>query len=159
MSASKISLLACPLPRRQRQRDIGGGVVLITLHARTHNPCSVLRYRRRGGQHYHSSGAWRLPPCQSKTRTTNRRRRRRCDSGGGGVVLRTCRYMIHAGWMPPPREPQPIDDDKRRCDTGGGGIPLRGSRALHSSSYLCQYLLSENEAKETEKKGICCVLF
>ena len=131
---------------------------MITLHARTHNPYSVPRYRQRVGQHYYLSGAWRLPR-QSKTRTTNRRRRRRCDSGGGGVVLRTRRYMIHAGWMPPPREPQPIDDDKRRCDTGGGGVPLRRSRASHSSSYLCQSALSENEAKETEKKGICCVLF
>ena len=73
LSASTISLLACPLPRQQRQCDIGGGGVLLTRHARIHNPCSVPRYRRRGGQHYYSSGAWRLPR-QSKTRITNRRR-------------------------------------------------------------------------------------
>ena len=74
MSASTISLLACPPSSSTKtMRDIGGGGVLLTLHPRIHNPCSVLRYCRRGGQHYYSSGAWRLPR-QSKTRTTNRRR-------------------------------------------------------------------------------------
>ena len=123
LSASTISLLACPLSRRQRQCDIGGGGVLLTLHARIHNPCSVPRYRRRGGQHYYSSGAWRLPR-QSKTRTTNRRRQT------------TMRYR---------RRRSPASQES--CF------------ALVELSLSTISALSENEAKETEKKGICCVLF